>query len=98
LETEDVTRSWRKINNKKLHGLYSSPDMTRMAISRRMGRKRHVACMREKKKARQPERKSQVGRCITRWTNGIKMNLKRTGWKGVDQIHLAQDRKIRQLF
>jgi hypothetical protein len=67
------------------------------------GRDIRIAYMNEKKKTeiiwvRQSERKSQVGRCSTRWTSDIKMKLKGTGQKGVDRIHLAQDREIRRLF
>jgi hypothetical protein len=28
----------------------------------------------------------------TRWENNIKMDVKETGWKGMDLIHVVQDR------
>ena len=38
-----------------------------------------------------PEGKEALSRCRHRWDN-IKMNVKETGWKGMDWINLAQDR------
>jgi hypothetical protein len=33
---DDVIGGWRKLNNEKLHNLYSSPSITRIIKSRRM--------------------------------------------------------------
>jgi hypothetical protein len=33
---DEVTGGWRKLNNKELHNLYSSPSIIRMIKSRRM--------------------------------------------------------------
>jgi hypothetical protein len=33
-----------------------------------------------------------LGRPRRRWKNGIKMDLRKIGWKDVEWIHLAQDR------
>jgi hypothetical protein len=33
---DEVTRGWRKLHNEELHNLYSSPNIIRMAKSRRM--------------------------------------------------------------
>jgi hypothetical protein len=33
---DEVTESWRKLHNKELHTLYSSPNIIRMIKSRRM--------------------------------------------------------------
>jgi hypothetical protein len=33
---DEVTREWRKLHNKELHDLYSSPSITRIMKSRRM--------------------------------------------------------------
>jgi hypothetical protein len=38
------------------------------------------------------ERKRPLGRHWHRWDDNIKMNLTETGWKGVNLIHLDQDR------
>jgi hypothetical protein len=37
--------SWRKLHNDELHSLYSSPNIVRVIISRRMRWVGHVACM-----------------------------------------------------
>jgi hypothetical protein len=39
-----------------------------------------------------PEGKRPLGRPRRRWVNNIKMDLRVTGWDGMDWIHLAQDR------
>jgi hypothetical protein len=33
---DEVTVSWRKLHNEELHNLYSSPNIIRMIMSRRM--------------------------------------------------------------
>jgi hypothetical protein len=40
-----VTGEWRKLHNKELHDLYSSPSITRIIKSRRMRWAGHVARM-----------------------------------------------------
>jgi hypothetical protein len=47
-----VTGAWRKLNNKELCDLYSSPSIIRINKSRRMRLVGHVAQMRKKRKAR----------------------------------------------
>jgi hypothetical protein len=39
-----------------------------------------------------PEGKSPLGRPRHRWKNGIRMDLRETGWGSVEWIHMAQDR------
>jgi hypothetical protein len=39
-----------------------------------------------------PEGKRPLGRPRRRWVDNIKMNLRETGWDGMDGIDLAQDR------
>jgi hypothetical protein len=39
-----------------------------------------------------PEGKRPLGRSRRRWADGIKIDLRETGWEGVEWIHLAQDR------
>jgi hypothetical protein len=39
-----------------------------------------------------PEGKRPLGRPRRKWVNNIKMDLRETGWDGVDCINLAQDR------
>jgi hypothetical protein len=39
-----------------------------------------------------PKWKRSLGRPRSRWEDNIKMDLKEISWKGVDCIHLPQDR------
>jgi hypothetical protein len=39
-----------------------------------------------------PEGKRPPGRPRHRWVDNIKMDLRETGWNGMDWINLAQDR------
>jgi hypothetical protein len=39
-----------------------------------------------------PEGRRPLGRPIHRWVDDIKINLRETGWGGMDWIHLAYDR------
>jgi hypothetical protein len=39
-----------------------------------------------------PEGKRPLERPRRRWEDGIKMDLREIGWRGVEWIHLAQDR------
>jgi hypothetical protein len=39
-----------------------------------------------------PEGKRPLGRPTCRWVDNIKMDLRETGWDGMDWIDLAQDR------
>jgi hypothetical protein len=40
---DEVTGGWRKLQNEELHGLYTSPNNTRMIKSKRMTWAGHVA-------------------------------------------------------
>jgi hypothetical protein len=39
-----------------------------------------------------PEGKRPLGRPRRRWVDNIKIDLRETGWDGMDWIHMAQDR------
>jgi hypothetical protein len=92
-----VTRGWRKLHNKELHNLYSSPNIIRIIKSRRMRWVGHVARMGEKRNTYRllvgkPEGKRPLGRPRCRWIDNIKMDLLETGFNVVDWIGLAQNR------
>jgi hypothetical protein len=94
---DEVTGDWRKLHNEELHNLYSSPSIIRMMKSRRMRWTGHVAGMGEKRNAYRilvgkPEGKRPLGRPRLRWVDNIKIDLRETGWDGLDWIDLAQDR------
>jgi hypothetical protein len=86
---DEVTGDWRRVHNEELHNLYSSPNTIRMIKSRRMRWVGHVARMGEKRNAYmilvgKPEGKRPLGRPRRRWVDSIKIDLRETGWDGVD--------------
>jgi hypothetical protein len=89
-------REWRRLHNKELYALYSSPNIIRVMKSRRLRWAGHVARVGERRGAYRalvgkPEGRRPLGRPRRRWED-IKMNLQEVGWGGVDWIDLAQDR------
>jgi hypothetical protein len=88
---------WRKPHNEGLHDMYSSLNIMRIIMSRRIRRPGHIAQMGEKRNmyslmVRKPEGERSLGRSRRRWIDNIKMTLLEIGWSGVDWICLAQDR------
>jgi hypothetical protein len=91
------TGDWRKLHNEELHNLYSSPSIIRMVKSSRMRWVGYVAQMGEKRNAYKilvgkPEGKRPLGRPRRKWLYNIKVDLRETGWDGVDWLDMAQDR------
>jgi hypothetical protein len=94
---DEVTGEWRKLHSEELHNLYSSPDTIRQIKSRRMRWAGHVARMGEERKVYKvlvgkSEAKRPLGRPSRRWEDGVRMDLREIGLRGVDWIRLAQDR------
>jgi hypothetical protein len=94
---DEVTGDWRKLHNKELHDLESSPSIIRIIKSRWMRWAGHVARMGKKRKAYRllvgkPEGKRPLGRPWRRWVDNIRIDLGEVGWGDVDWIGLAQDR------
>jgi hypothetical protein len=94
---DEVTGGWRKLYNKELHGLYSSPSIVRVIKARRMRWAGTVARMGEVRGAykilvARPEGRRPLGRPRRRWEYNIKMDLRKIGFGDVDWIHWAQDR------
>jgi hypothetical protein len=94
---DEVTGEWRKLHNKELHDLYSSPSIIRIIKSRRMRLAGHVARIGEKRNAYRllvgkPGGRRPLGRPRRRWVDHIRMDLGEVGWDNVDWIGLAQDR------
>ena len=91
--TDEVTGAWRRLLNKELNYLYSSPNIVRV-IKSRMRWTGHMACMSEERGSigswwGKPEGKRPLGR---RWVDNIRMDLQEVGCGYVDWIGLAQDR------
>jgi hypothetical protein len=94
---DEVTGECRKLHNKELRYLYSSPSTIRMIKSRRMRWAGHIAPLREKWNAYmllvgKPEGKRPLGRPRRRRVDNIRMDLGEVGWGDVDWIGLAEDR------
>jgi hypothetical protein len=94
---DEVTGEWRKLHNKQLHDLYSSPSIIRIIKSRRMRSTGHVARMGEKRTAcrllvGKSEGKRPLGRPRHRWVDNIRMELGVMGWGDLDWIGLTKDR------
>jgi hypothetical protein len=98
---DEVTGEWRKLHNKELHDLYSSPSIIRIMKSRRMRWAGHVARMGEKRNAYRllvgkPEGNRPLERPRRRWVGNIRIDLGEVGWGDVDWIGLAKDRNRRR--
>jgi hypothetical protein len=93
---DEITGECRKLHSEELYNFYSSPTITQMK-SRRMRWTGHVACMEEERKlykvlVGKPKRRRPLGRRRCRWEDGIRMDLRETGWEDVEWVQLAQDR------
>jgi hypothetical protein len=94
---DEVTGEWRKLHNKELHDLYSSPSIIRIIKVRTTRWAGHVARMGDNRNANKllvgkPEGRRPLGRPIRRWLDNIRMDLVEVGWGDVDWIGLAQDK------
>jgi hypothetical protein len=95
---DEVTGEWRKLHNEELHNLYSSPDIIWQIKSRRMRWSGNVEHMGEERKlykvlVGKPKGKKPLERPRRRWEDGIRMDLRETGFGGGGHwIRLAQDR------
>jgi hypothetical protein len=85
--------SWRKLHNDELHSLYSSPNIVRVIISRRMrlaGRDTHGGGESVYRLlVGRPKGKRPLGRPRNMWKDNIKLDLGEIGIDGVNWIQLA---------
>jgi hypothetical protein len=84
---DEVTGEWRRLHDKELYALYSSPNIIRVMKSRRLRWAGHVARMVERRGAYRalvgkPEGRRPLGRPRRRWEDNIKMDLREVGWGG----------------
>jgi hypothetical protein len=94
---DEVTGEWVTLHSEELHNLYSSPDIIRQVKSSRVRWAGHVVCMEEERKVckflvGKPEEMRPLERPRRRHDDGIRMDLRETGWADVEWIQLAQDR------
>jgi hypothetical protein len=92
---DEVTGEWRRLHNKELYALYSSPNIIRVIKSRRLKWAEHVACMGEKRcsycvSVRKPDGRRPLGKARHRWEDNIRTDLRDAGWKDMDRVDLAQ--------
>jgi hypothetical protein len=76
---DEVTGEWRRLQNKKLYDMYSSPNIIRGSKPRRMRWTGHVARMGKRSACRllvgRPKGRRSLGRPRHRWEDDIKINL-----------------------
>jgi len=94
---DELTGEWRKLHNKELNDLYSSPNIAQVVKSRIMRCAGHVARMGESRGVYRvfvwkPEGKRAVRRPTHRWEQNIKMDLQEVGYVGTDWSTVAQNR------
>jgi len=94
---DEVTEEWRKLCNKELNVLYSSPNAVQVTKSRQMKWAGYVARMGERRGVYRvlvgrPERKRPLGRPRPRWDDNIEMDLQAVGCGCMDRIELDWDR------
>jgi hypothetical protein len=81
---EEVTWEWRRLHNKELYALHSSPNIIRVIKSRTVTWTGHVARMWQRRGAyrvllRKPGKRRPLGRPRHRWEDNIKMDLRDVG-------------------
>ena len=83
---DEVTGEWRRLHNKELYAVYSSPNIIRVIKSRRLRWAGHVARMGERRGAYRALVGKPKGRSLRRprrrWEDNIKMDLREVGWGG----------------
>ena len=94
---DKVIGEWRRLHNKELNDLHSSPNIVRVIKRRRMRWAGHVPCMGEEKGVYRvlvgkPEGRRPLGRPRRRWVDNIRMDLQEVGSGYMDWIGLSQDR------
>jgi hypothetical protein len=76
---DEVTGEWRRLHNKELYALYSSPNIIRVIKSRRLKWAGLVACMGERRGAYRVLMEKPEGRPRRKWEDNIKMDLRDVG-------------------
>jgi hypothetical protein len=77
---DEVAGEWKRLHNKELYALYSSPNIIRVIKSRRLRWAGHVACMGERRGAYRalvgkPEGRRPLEKPTRRWEDNIKLDL-----------------------
>jgi hypothetical protein len=83
---DEVVGEWRRLHNKELYALYSSPNIIKVIKSGRIRWAGQVARMGERRGAYRalvgkPEGRGPLGRPGRKWENNIKMDIREVGWR-----------------
>jgi hypothetical protein len=94
---------WRRPLNDELYIFCTTPNVIREKRLKRMTWEGHIARLRKminvyKIFVGKPDGKRPLGRTRFIWEDNIRMGLREIRWKGVDCIHLAQDKAIGGFF
>ena len=94
---DEVMGEWRRLHNKELNDLYSSPNIVQVIKSRGMRWAGHVAHMGEERRVYRVlvgklEGRRPLGRPRHKWVDNIRLDLQEVGCGYMDWIGLAQDR------
>ena len=87
---DEVNGEWRRLHNKELYAVNSSPNIIRFIKSRRLRWAGPIACMGESRDTYRvsvwkPDRRRSLVRPRHRWQDDIKMDLQEEGWgQGID--------------
>ena len=93
----NLYKSYVGKHKEKFYALYSSPNVTRIIKSRRMGWMGHKEYLGNRRGAYRdyvgrPEGRRPLGRPKSRWEDNIKKGSSRSGGGVMEWINLAQDR------
>jgi hypothetical protein len=96
---DEVTGEWRRLHNKELYALYSSPNIIRVIKPRRLRWAGHVVRMGERRGAYRalvgkPEGRRPLGRPRRRWEDDNKMGFREFGWGRKVYWIRSADRRI----
>jgi hypothetical protein len=77
----EATKEWRRLHNKELYALYSSPNIIWVIKSRRLRWAGNIASMRERKVTYrvlvgEPQGRRPLGRLRRRWEDNIKIDFR----------------------
>jgi hypothetical protein len=80
----ELTGEWRRLHNRELYALYSSPNIIRVIKSRRLKWAGHIARMGKTRGANRVlvgkhEGRAPLGIMRCKWENNIKMDLQEVG-------------------
>jgi len=93
---KEKVKGWRKLHNKELCILYSSPNINMVIKARKLRWMGHLACMEYTRHAHilfeKLEGKRSLGRHRQRWENNTEMNVR--AWTGFNWLRTGSSGKL----